>query len=116
MKDTGRLKFVDYAGKEIILASKGVRSYVPAPGTITLTESFSRPWQIFQDGYRLARIENANGLPSFEVTTGGHISVFHDGTARRAWISFFLIVLVTTVVLALPAGRRRREIEDAVIA
>jgi len=116
MKDTGRLKFVDYAGKEIILKSKGVSSYVPAPGTITLTESFSRPWQIFQDGYRLARIENAIGLPSFEVTTGGHISVFHDGTVRRAWISFFLIVLVTTVVLALPAGRRRREIEDAVIA
>ena len=116
LKDTGRLKFVDYSGKEIILQSKGVRTYVPAPGTITLTESFSRPWQIFQDGYRLAKIENANGLPSFEVTTGGHISVIHDGTARRAWISFFIIVFVTTVVLALPSGRRKREIEDAVIA
>jgi len=116
LKNTGRLKFVDYSGKEIILESKGVRTYVPAPGTITLTESFSNSWQIFQDGYRLAKIENANGLPSFEVTTGGHISVIHDGTVRRAWISFFLIVLVTTIVLALPSGRRRREIEDAVIA
>jgi GT2 family glycosyltransferase len=116
LKNTGRLKFVDYSGKEIILESKGVRTYVPAPGTITLTESFSNSWQIFQDGYRLAKIENANGLPSFEVTTGGHISVIHDGTVRRAWISFFLIVLVTTVVLAIPSGRRRREIEDAVIA
>ena len=116
LKDTGRLKFVDYSGKEIILQSKGVQTYVPAPGTITLTESFSNSWQIFQDGYRLAKIENANGLPAFEVTTGGHISVIHDGTLRRAWISFFLIVLVTTVVLALPAGRRRREIEDVVIA
>jgi hypothetical protein len=116
LKDTGRLKFIDYSGKEMILQSKGVRSFVPVPGTITLTESFSRSWQIFQDGYRLAKIENANGLPSFEVTTGGHISIIHDGTARRAWISFFIIVLVTTIVLALPAGRRRREIEDAVIA
>ena len=116
LKNTGRLKFVDYSGKEIILESKGVRTYVPAPGTITLTESFSNSWQIFQDGYRLAKIENANGLPSFEVTTGGHISVIHDGTVRRAWISFFVIVLVTTIVLALPSGRRRREIEDAVIA
>ena len=116
LKNTGRLKFVDYSGKEVILESKGVRTYVPAPGTITLTESFSNSWQIFQDGYRLAKIENANGLPSFEVTTGGHISVIHDGTVRRAWISFFLIVLVTVVVLALPSGRRRREIEDAVIA
>ena len=116
LKDTGRLKFIDYAGKEIILQSKGVRTYVPAPGTITLTESYSKSWQILQDGYRLAKIENANGLPSFEVTTGGHISVIHDGTARRAWISFFVIILVTTIVLALPSGRRKREIEDAVIA
>jgi hypothetical protein len=116
LKDTGRLKFVDYAGKEMTLPTKGVRAYVPAPGTITLTESFSKSWQVFQDGYRLAKIENANGLPSFEVTTGGHISVFHDGKGRRAWISFFIIVLVTTTVLALPAGRRRREMEDQVIA
>ena len=116
VKDTGHLKFIDYSGKEIILPFKGVRTYVPAPGTITLTESFSRSWQVFQDGYRLAKIESANGLPSFEVTTGGHISVIHDGTIRRAWISLFLIVLVTTTVLSLPSGRRKREIEDSVIA
>ena len=116
LKDTGKLKFVDYSGKEDVLPTKGVRAYVPAPGTITLTENFSNSWQIFQDGYRLAKIKNANGLPAFEVTTGGHISVIHDGKGRRAWISFFIIVLVTTIVLALPAGRRRREIEDQVIA
>ncbi|MEY4087099.1 MAG: hypothetical protein RIU70_209, partial [Actinomycetota bacterium] len=57
-----------------------------------------------------------NGLPSFEVTTGGDISVIHDGTVRRGWISLFLITLVTTVVLALPAGRRRSQMEDSVIA
>ena len=116
IKDTGRLKFVDYSGKELILHSKGVQTYVPAPGTITLTENYSSKWQIFQNGYRLAKIENANGLPSFEVTTGGDISVIHDGTVRRGWISLFLITLVTTVVLALPAGRRRSEMEDSVIA
>jgi hypothetical protein len=116
LKDTGRLNFVDYSGKEMILASKGVRAYAPSPGTITLTESYSNAWQIFQDGYRLAKIENASKLPSFEVTTGGDISVIHDGTIRRGWISLFLIVLVTTAVLALPSGRRRSEIEDAVIA
>jgi hypothetical protein len=116
LKDTGRLKFVDYSGKEHIISSKGVSAYVPAPGTLTVTESYSDSWHVLQDGYRLAKIENANGLPSFEVTTGGHISVIHDGTVRRAWISFFIIILVTTVVLALPAGRRRREIADSVIA
>ena len=116
LKNTGRLKFIDYSGKEMIIPTKGVRAYVPVPGTLTLTESFSNSWQIFQDGYQLAKIENANGLPSFEVTTGGHISVIHDGKTRRAWISFFIIVLVTALVLALPAGRRKREIEDEVIA
>lgn len=116
LKDTGRLKFIDYSGKELIIPTKGVQAYIPAPGTITLTESFSKSWQIFQDGYRLAKIENANGLPAFEVTTGGHISVIHDGKARRAWISFFIIILVTTLVLSLPGGRRKREIEDEVIA
>ena len=116
LKDTGKLKFVDYSGKEIVLPTKGVQAYAPAPGTITLTEKFSDAWQIFQNGYRLAKIKDANELPSFEVTTGGHISVFHDGKGRRAWISFFIIVLATTIVLALPGGRRRREIEDQVIA
>jgi hypothetical protein len=80
LKDTGRLKFVDYSGKEMILPFKGVRTYVPAPGTITLTESYSNAWQISQDGYRLAKIENASELPSFEVTTGGDISVIHHQT------------------------------------
>jgi GT2 family glycosyltransferase len=113
LESTGRIKFVDYSGKEFVLESKGVSANAPTPGTITLTETYSKRWQVFQDGYRLAKIENANGLPTFEVTTGGDISVIHDGTGRRAWISFFLIALVTTVVLALPAGRRRREISES---
>lgn len=116
LKNTGRIKFVDYSGRERILESKGVRTYAPAPGTITLTESFSGAWQIFQDGYQLARIENANNLPTFEVTSAGNISIIHDGRVRRAWISLFLIVLLTTVTLALPSGRRKREISEAELA
>jgi hypothetical protein len=116
LEDTGRLKFVDYSGKAIVLPFKGTRTYVPAPGTITLTESYSNSWQIMQDGYRLAKVKDEHGLPTFAVTTGGHISVIHDGTVRRAWISFFIIVLVTTVVLALPSGRRKREIDEAELA
>ncbi len=116
LSDTGRLKFVDYSGKELVLTAKGVQAYVPGPGTITLTESYSRSWQILQDGYRLAKVENERGLPVFEVTTGGNISVIHDGTTRRAWISFFLIVLTTTIVLALPSGRRKGEIEESELA
>jgi hypothetical protein len=81
-----------------------------------LAETYSDAWQIYQDGFRLAKIENENGLPTFEVTTGGDILIVHDGTARRAWISFFIIALVTVVVLALPAGRRRSEISERELA
>lgn len=99
-----------------MLPFKGTRTYVPAPGTITLTETYSRSWQVLQDGYRLAKVKDENGLPTFAVTIGGHISIIHDGTVRRAWISFFIIVLVTTAVLALPAGRRKREISELELA
>ena len=116
LKDTGRIKFTNYAGREYVLESKGVRAFVPAPGTITLTETYSDAWQIFQNGYRLAKVEDANGLPTFEVTAAGEISIVHDGRARRAWISFFIIAFITFVVLALPGGRRKAEISDKEIA
>jgi hypothetical protein len=44
------------------------------------------------------------------------VTLMYDGTSRRALVSFQIIVLVTVTVLALPAGRRRREIEDAELA
>ena len=116
IQDTGRLIYTDYSGKQTILISKGVRTYVPGPGTITLTESYSGSWQIMQDGYRLEKLRDSHGLPTFAVTTGGDISVYHDGTVRRGWISFFIIVLVTLVVLAAPSGRRKSEISDSVLA
>jgi GT2 family glycosyltransferase len=116
LQDTGRIIYVDYSGKSKVLVLKGLRTYVPGPGTITLTETFSRSWQVFQDGFRLAKVEDAHGLPTFAVTTGGDISVVHEGTIRRAWISFFIIILVTMVVLALPAGRRKSEISESILA
>ena len=116
IKDTGRIRFTNYSGKDYVLESKGVRTVVPAPGTLVLTETYSDSWQIFQDGYRLAKVEDANGLPNFEVTQAGEISIVHEGRARRAWISFFIVALITVTVLALPGGRRRSEISDKEIA
>ena len=116
IQDTGRIIFTDYSGNITILPFKGVSTYVPGPGTITLTENYSGSWQIMQNGYRLQKARDDHGLPTFAVTTGGDISIYHDGTKRRAWISFFLIVLVTVVVLALPAGRRKSEISESVLA
>jgi GT2 family glycosyltransferase len=113
---TGKLIFTDYSGEISILEDKGIKASVPEPGTVTITENFSNGWRIYQDGFRSARIKDVNGLPTFEVTNAGEITAFHDGTLRRAWISFFLIVLVTVVVLALPGGRRKREISEKVLA
>jgi GT2 family glycosyltransferase len=113
---TGKLIFTNYSGEISILEDKGIKANVPEPGTVTITETFSNGWRIYQDGFKSARIQDVNGLPTFEVTNAGEITAFHDGTLRRAWISFFLIVLVTVVVLALPGGRRKREISEKVLA
>jgi hypothetical protein len=51
-------------------------------------------------------------LPQFKVYEGGEVVFLHDGTLRRAWLSIFIITLTTVIVMALPAGRRRREMPD----
>ena len=57
-----------------------------------------------------------HGLPRFQVLESGEISLLHDGTIRRGWLSFGLIAWIVVVVLALPAGRRKREISDKELA
>jgi hypothetical protein len=113
---TGRLIFTNYAGETSILESKGITAVVPEPGTLTITENFSHGWELYQNGFKSPRIQNENGLPSFEIIGAGEITIFHDGTLRRAWISLFFIVLISATVLALPAGRRKREIPEKVLA
>jgi hypothetical protein len=115
---TGRLIFVTENGTKIFIESgvEGARTNLPSPGTLTLTETYNRSWQVLQDGYRLERVKNAQGLPTFKVEQAGEISLIHDGTIRRAWISLQLIFFVTLFVLALPGGRRKREISDKELA
>lgn len=110
----GRLVYVDPSGARTVLESSevGARTNVPGPGTLLLSDTFSRSWQVFQDGYKLERIKDANGLPSFTVTQAGEISLVHDGTIRRGLLSLQVIVLITVIVLAAPAGRRKREISE----
>jgi hypothetical protein len=69
-----------------------------------------------QDGSRLERKRSVDGMPTFIVPQPGSVTLMYDGTSRRAWISFQIVVIVTVIVLALPAGRRRREIEDVELA
>ena len=115
---TGRLIFTAKDGTRSLLEAGevGARTTVPGPGSITLTESYDRSWQILENGYRLDRQVNEHGLPQFEVTEAGEISLIHDGTIRRGWLSLQVIFWVLVVILALPAGRRKREISEKELA
>ena len=109
---TGRYLFTGDSGKVTVLDTSLGSAIAPGPGTITLTENFSSSWQALFNGVPLERSSNEFGLPQFKVLEAGEIDFLHDGTGRRAWISIFLIVLVTSIVMALPSGRRRREMLD----
>jgi hypothetical protein len=115
---TGRIVFTAKDGTRSLLDAGeiGTRTNVSGPGTITLTETFDRSWQILENGYRLERAIDEHGLPRFQVIESGEISLLHDGTFRRGWLSFELIAWIVVVVLALPAGRRKREISEKELA
>lgn len=115
---TSRLIFVGEDGLREMLESGdvGARTIILSPGRVLLTESFDRSWQILENGYRLERIESEQGLPLFIATEAGEISLLHDGTIRRAWLSFEIIAWVVVFILAAPAGRRKREISEKELA
>lgn len=113
---TGRAIFTDFSGKSSILPIALGAVTAPGPGTITLTENYSQGWQALADGVRLERTQSEFGLPQFKVFNGGEVVFLHDGTSRRAWLSLFLIALVTSIVMALPAGRKRRELSDSEVS
>jgi hypothetical protein len=113
-----RLMFIDEDGvrKELQAGEVGARTLVPSAGTLILTETYNRSWQILENGYRLDRGKNEQGLPTFTVTEPGEISLIHDGTVRRGWLSLQLIFFVLVLVMALPAGRRKSDISDRELA
>jgi GT2 family glycosyltransferase/lysylphosphatidylglycerol synthetase-like protein (DUF2156 family) len=111
---TSRLIFTSVNGEVTLLASGGigVTTNVPGPGVITLTENYDLGWQILQNGLRLERSENEAGLPQFQVIEAGEFTLIHDGTVRRGALSLQFIFWVILIILALPAGRRKREISE----
>ena len=113
-----RLMFVGADGvrKELEAGEVGARTFVPSAGTLILTETYNRSWQVLENGYRLDRNKNEQGLPTFTVTEPGEISLIHDGTIRRGWLSLQLIFFVIVLVMALPAGRRKSDISEKELA
>jgi len=115
---TGRLFFTDVTGKVTLLASGGVgvTTSAPGPGVITLTENYDRGWQILRNGIKLERTKNAAGLPQFKVLEAGEFTLLHDGTIRRGVLSLQFIIWTILIILALPGGRRKREISERELA
>jgi len=80
------------------------------PGTIVLTEKFDSSWHLLVGGTAARATPTGNGLTQFTTTLTGPMNLLNDGTTRRALLSVQLIALLSVIVLALPAGRRRSEI------
>jgi len=89
---------------------KAATAFVSGEGVILLAEKFDKSWQLLLNGKIVALEQHPFGIPMFKIAEPGEISLTHNGTSRRAWISIQLIALITAVVLALPAGRKRREV------
>lgn len=111
---TSRLIFTNVRSEVTLLSSGGigVNTSVPGPGVIMLTENYDLGWQILQNGLKLERSQNEAGLPQFKVLEAGEFTLIHDGTLRRGALSLQFIAWVVLIILALPAGRRKREISE----
>jgi hypothetical protein len=110
-----RINFIDSTGKvsEIPSSTIGTRTQIYSAGTILITDTYSTFWKVIQNGVTLERGKDANGFPQFIVPGPGEISLIHDGTVRRGLLSLQFIFVVTLIVLAAPAGRRRGEMSES---
>ena len=88
----------------------GAFDRVSSPGTIQVAEKFDAGWKLLLDGRPVPVHQAANGLPNFTISQAGEITLSYDGTLHRALISIQLITLIFVIVMALPAGRKRRDL------
>ncbi|MDA2984273.1 MAG: glycosyltransferase family 2 protein [Actinomycetota bacterium] len=79
-------------------------------GIVRLAERFDGRWRILVNSRSVPLTQSIDGLPQFEVTEPGDFIIFHDGTARRGWISLQLIFFLTALILSLPARRKKSEV------
>jgi hypothetical protein len=100
----------DMKSKTVSSTDFSAEADLDQPGTVTIAEKYDQNWRLLLDGQRIPLQHATNGLPIFTISHAGHITVLHDGTLHRTLISLQLIFLLAVVVLALPAGRRKREV------
>ena len=107
-----RVTYQNPLGKNFSITLTGDESlgYVTGPGQILLAEKYDKAWQLIMNGKKIPVEQNIFGLPVFKVSEAGDFSLTHNGEYRNAWISMQMIALIATIVLALPAGRKRSEV------
>jgi hypothetical protein len=94
----------------IAAASIAAEADVTSAGTIYLAEKYDPGWKLLLDGQPIAPVRNNFGLISFAIPKAGHFAIFHESAQERAEFSFEFLLLIISIVMALPAGRRRREV------
>jgi hypothetical protein len=90
----------------------GAQTDLATLGTVTLAEKYDGNWKLLVNNKVAPLSKSSIGEPIFEVSEPGKLYLEHDGTKRRALISIQGIIFLTVVVLALPAGRRRKEMVE----
>ncbi len=110
------------ASPRVLLTSSPGKSYlIPAgdigamglattAGTLTLAEKYDRSWRLLENGVNVPLEHATSGLPVFGITGPGKITILFDSTAHRGLISLELLTLLISIVMALPSGRRRRQV------
>lgn len=76
--------------------------------TLVLAQRASENWHATLNGHPLRSVSTQDGLQAFDVPTeGGHLEVAHKPAAREPWIWGTALIVVVTVLLAIPLRRRR---------
>ena len=77
---------------------------------VVLLNKYDRGWRLILNGINVPLEHADSGLPIFSLPSNGKVTVLFDGTAHRALISLELLTLLIAVVMALPSGRKRRQV------
>jgi GT2 family glycosyltransferase len=107
-----RVSFQNKNGQFFTINStdQSANGYVSSEGIVIVAEKFDPSWKLLLNGRDVALEKNELGQPIFRINQPGEVLITHDGTARRGWISIQLIVILSVIILALPSGRRRKEV------
>ena len=107
-----RVVLTDSKGRNTLIPAGdvGALGVVKSTGVISLAEKYDRSWRLLINGASVPLQHADNGLPIFTIPTSGKVSLLFDGTAHRGLISLELMTLLVAIVMALPSGRRKRQV------